>query len=78
MGQKWLQNHNPEVLSSIHETLFNVFHKFRQGKFAYGVSILSSSQFSLLPQLSHKNGIGFKSGQNWLENNHLATLIYIL
>ncbi len=28
---------------------FNVFHRFRQAKFAYGGSILSSSQFLLLP-----------------------------
>ncbi len=31
--------------------LYSVSHQFRQAKFAYGGSILSSSQFLLLPQL---------------------------
>jgi hypothetical protein len=31
-----------------------VFHQFRQAKFAYGGSILSLSQFLLLPQLPQK------------------------
>ncbi len=31
--------------------LYNVFHQFKQAKIAYGGSILSSSQFLLLPQL---------------------------
>jgi hypothetical protein len=30
---------------------YNVFHRFRQAKFAYGGSILSSIQFLLLTQL---------------------------
>jgi len=29
---------------------YSVFHRFGQAKFAYGDLILSSSQFSLLPQ----------------------------
>jgi hypothetical protein len=34
---------------------YSVFHQFSQSKFAYGGGlILSSSQFSLLPQLPHK------------------------
>jgi hypothetical protein len=33
---------------------FIVFHKFKQAKFAYGGSILSSSQLLLLPQLPQK------------------------
>ncbi len=45
--------------------LYCVFHRFRQNKFAYGGSILSSPQFLLLPNDR------YKSGQNWLENNHL-------
>jgi len=31
-----------------------VFHRFWQAKFAYGGSILGTSQFSLLPQLPQK------------------------
>jgi len=30
-------------------TLYSVFHRFREAKFGNGGSILSSSQFSLLP-----------------------------
>ncbi len=33
---------------------YSVFHRFRQAKFAYSSSILSPSQFSLLPQLPLK------------------------
>ncbi len=54
---------------------YSVFHKFRRTQFAYGVSILSFNQFLLLLQLAQKNGARFKSDQNWLKNNHLATLI---
>ncbi len=54
---------------------YSVFHRFRQVKCANGGSILSLSQFSLLPQLPQKNDARFKSGQKWLKSNHLATLI---
>jgi hypothetical protein len=37
-----------------------VFHRFRQAKFAYGGSILSSSQFLLLPQLPQKMELASK------------------
>jgi len=33
---------------------YRVFHGFGQAKFAYGASILGSSQFSLLPQFPKK------------------------
>ncbi len=36
------------------EFLYSVFHRFRQAKFDYGGSILSSSQFLLLHQLPQK------------------------
>ncbi len=49
-----------------------VFHQFRQAKFAYGHSILSSSQFCYCPSCL-KNIACFKSGQRWLKNNRLAT-----
>ncbi len=52
--------------------LYSVFQRFRQVKFVNGDSILSLSQFLLLPQ---KDETHFKSGQNQLENNHLATSI---
>jgi hypothetical protein len=32
------------------KNIYSVFHQLRQAKFAYGGSILSSSQFLLLPQ----------------------------
>ena len=41
-----------------------------------GVLVLSSSQFSLLPELSQKM-ISLQSGQKWLKNNHLASLVYV-
>jgi len=53
-----------------------VFHRFGQVEFANGGSILGFSHFTLLPQLPLKNA-QFKSGQNWLINNHLASLILI-
>jgi hypothetical protein len=34
--------------------IYSVFHQFRQAKFAYDGSILSSSQFLLLPQPPRK------------------------
>ncbi len=36
---------------------YSVFHQFRQTKFANGDSILSSSQFSLLPQRPQKTAL---------------------
>ncbi len=39
---------------SFYLPIYSVFHQFRQAKFDYGGSILSSSQFSLLPLLPHK------------------------
>ncbi len=39
---------------------YSVFHRFRKAKFAYGGSILSSSQFLLLPQLSQKMELASK------------------
>ncbi len=47
--------------------LYSVFHRFRQATFVIYGSILSSSQFLLLPQLPQKNEVSFKSGQNWLK-----------
>ncbi len=40
--------------------LYSVFHRFRQAKFAYGGLILSSSQFTLLPQRSLKMILALK------------------
>ncbi len=40
--------------------LYSVFHQFRKAKFAYGGSILSSSQFLLLPQLPQKMELASK------------------
>jgi hypothetical protein len=40
--------------------LYSVFHRFKQAKFAYGGSILSSSQFLLLPQLPQKMELASK------------------
>ncbi len=55
---------------------YRSFHGIGQAKFAYGGSILGPSQLTLLycPAAS-KNDAQFKSGQNWLENNHHASLI---
>ncbi len=53
--------------------IYSVFDRLGQAKFANGGSILSSSQFSILPQLPQKNEACIKSGQNWPKNNHLAT-----
>jgi hypothetical protein len=39
---------------------YGVFHHFRQAKFAYGGSILGSSQFMLLPQLPQKMELASK------------------
>jgi hypothetical protein len=41
-------------------TMYSVFHRFRKAKFAYGGSILSSSQFLLLPQLPQKMELASK------------------
>jgi hypothetical protein len=39
---------------------YSVFHRLSQAKFVYGGSILSSSQFLLLPQLPQKIKFAFK------------------
>jgi hypothetical protein len=39
---------------------YSVFHRFKKAKFAYGGSILSSSQFSILPQLPQKMKLASK------------------
>ncbi len=39
---------------------YSVFHRFRQAKFAYGGSILSLSQFLLLPELPLKMKLASK------------------
>jgi hypothetical protein len=46
-----------------------VFHRARQAEFAYGGSILSSSQFLLLPQQPIKTTLAIKEGKNELKNN---------
>ncbi len=55
------------------QSAYSVFHWLRQAKYAYVGLILSSSQFLL----AQKNEAPIKSGQNWIENNHLATQIYV-
>jgi hypothetical protein len=55
------------------EQAFNVFRRFRQAKFAYNNSILSSSQFFNAPAVS-KNETCYKSSQNCLKNNHSPPL----
>jgi hypothetical protein len=44
--------------------IYSVFQGFRQAKSANDGSILSSSQFLILPQLPQKNEACFKSGQS--------------
>ncbi len=51
------------------------FHRFGQAKFLDGGLVSGSSQLSILPQLPPKNTAQFKSGKNWPQNNHLASLI---
>jgi hypothetical protein len=48
-----------------------VFHIFRKAEFDKDGLILSSSQFSLLPQLP-KNEARFKSGLDQIKNNRLV------
>jgi len=43
---------------------YRAFHRFGQAKFAYGGSILSSKQFTLLPQLPLKTMLDLKVCQN--------------
>ncbi len=47
---------------------------FYRAKFPDVGSDIGSSQFSMLPQLSTKILLN-SSGQNWAENNHVASLI---
>ncbi len=54
---------------------YRAFRRFGQAKFAYGGSILSSSQFTLLPQLPLKTTLNLKVVQIDFENNHLTSLI---
>ncbi len=56
---------------------YNVFHQFRQAKFAYGGSILSLKQFFAIAPAVLKNGARYISSQNWLKNNHISTIIFI-
>ncbi len=64
----------------IKEFSYRVFHRFGQAKFPDGVSVLDSSQFSILPQLPRKTMLGLKvvKNQNRLKNKKLNSLILIL
>ncbi len=44
--------------------LYIVFHQIREAKFDNGGSILSSSQFLIMPTAASKNEAHVKSGQN--------------
>ncbi len=72
---------NKIILRYIHRLLWKVFlwyrgfPRFGQAKFPNGGSVLGSSQFTLLPQLTLTTTLLLKSGQNWLVNNHLVSLI---
>jgi len=59
-GRMWLKK------KSFHLTRgsYRVFHGFGQAKFAYGGSILGSSQFTLLPQLTKKTILASKVFKN--------------
>jgi hypothetical protein len=48
------------IFDQILNYLYRVFHRFRQAKFDNGGSILSSSQFLLLPQLPQKMKLASK------------------
>jgi hypothetical protein len=52
---------------------YRVFHQFKQAKFANNCSILSLSQFLLLPPLLQKKGSLIQRGQNRLKRNYLAS-----
>jgi hypothetical protein len=47
-------------LNSGYQVLYRVFRRLRQAKFADGGSILNSSQFLLLPQLTLKTKLDLK------------------
>ncbi len=49
------------------KSFHSVFHWLKQAKFAYGRPVLHI----WIKKQSLKNG------QNWIENNHLVTLIYL-
>jgi hypothetical protein len=51
---------HPEFRLFCDDWYYSVFHQFRQAKFVYGGSILSSSQFLLLPQLPPKMELSSK------------------
>jgi hypothetical protein len=55
---------------------YNVFHQFRQVKFAYDGSILSSSHFLLLPILSIKMTLSIRVVQ--IDSNTLRSIIILL
>jgi len=49
-----------ESLSFTNLHTYRAFHRFGQAKFPEGGSVLSSSQFSILPQLPLKTMLGLK------------------
>jgi hypothetical protein len=65
VAKKW-----PDFINQIAQTQLICF-------LGFSGLILSSNQFSLMPQLPPKMGARFKSGQNQIKNNHLTTLILI-
>jgi len=56
------KDHCPREIStsSFHGITYRAFHGFGQAKFAYGGSVLGSSQFVLLPQLPLKMMLDLK------------------
>jgi len=53
---------------------YRAFHGFGQAKFAYGGSILGSSQFTLLPQLTLKMMLNLKVVKFDTKKNHIGSL----
>jgi hypothetical protein len=68
MSRTELENSSRHVPLTVSESwlkCYSVFHQFREAKFGNGGSILSSSQFSLLPLMPQKtNKAHVKIGQN--------------
>jgi len=57
--------------------LYKAFYGFGQAKFAYGGSVLGSSQFTLLPHLTLKMTLDLKMVEIKMKKNHLASSIKI-
>ena len=70
------QNHEYAKLNCYFSlTWYRAFHRLGQAKIAHGGLVFWLEPIFATDPAASENDACFKSGQNWLKNDHLASLI---